>query len=244
MSIIDDIAGRETTQQVVQAAPKDPVNVMGLLIIILITMFVMLGLFLIFILIRNKYIYKYPVVLEERIGDARKIRLGKGGWRKKKGYRKFHIKSGWWLRKWLEVNPDTNLMDAEGRLHFDRLDPDTYVQKRVIHLKRPDNLIEAEFIKEHSGYKIGDRIVQYKGLLIPLLNEGVIKVLNEEERTFDVEDVYLEPIPSHTKENAVSEIKNLENMLRSDSLRKALMIGGGLILLAMLVFGIYMAFGR
>lgn len=220
MGIIEDITGRETTQAVVESVPKDPINWFGLMLIIMITMFVTLGIFLIIILIRNKYIYKYPVVIYERIGDSRKIRLGKGGWKKKKGYRKFHIKSGWWLRKWIETNPDTSLMDAEGRLNFDRYDPDTFIQKRVIHLRRPDNIVEIEYIKPHMEYKEGDRIVQWKGIVMPLVINGIAKIINEETKSYDVEDVYLEPIPSNIKENTVSEIKNLEATLKNDSLKK------------------------
>lgn len=217
----------------------------ALLISIMLVMMIIAFGFAIFIFIRNKIVYKYPVVISERLGSTRKIKNGKGGWIRKKGIRRFKIKQGWILRKVLDINPDTSLMDAEGRLHFDRLDPDTFIQKQVIHLARPTKLRKLQLLKPYMDMPINTIFMQFQHIAEPLVNDGIASYLDSAEtKEEEVEDTILEPIPNDTKESAIMEIRDLENVLKRDTIKRAMIIGGIVMFAMFAVIGLYMLFGN
>lgn len=198
---------------------------------------------------RNKRIFIFPVGVYRRRGNERKIRVCKGGYINKNKMRTFRIKWGRinapWNRKDLDFLPDTNHMDSEGRIYFDQLDPDTYIQTRKFHLKRPTRIRRIKLLENYGELKVGAEITQYEHLIEHLVNSGTAEYsdLPTEEEYKEVEEIYFEPVPRDTKALAVQEIKNVNQALGRDSLKTTLIIGGLMVLGVVLIVTIFILKG-
>lgn len=238
----------QASQEIFGSGGAATAGVSGLLIFEII-LWAIIGILLVWVIIsfiRNKIIYKFPVVLYARRGNSRIIRYAKGGYINLKGLRTFRIKWGkiklpWW-KKDLEYLPDTALMDAEGRLHFDQYDPDTYIQKRITHLSKPTRMRVIEFLKPYEMFREGDRIVQFQHLADGLVDLEIAKYLDDgkESRIVEVEESYFEPVPRNTKQIAIQNIRGLEETLKSDKFKQMALLVGGIIVLALVFLGAYM----
>ena len=196
-----------------------------------------------FIIVRNKIIFKFPIVIYSRRGNSRKTRYGKGGYIKKKGVLTFKIKWGWrpWDKKDLDFLPDTSLMDSDGRLHFDQYDPTTYIQKKVFHLVKPTKLRVVEFKEPYGDFKQGDRIMQFEHLVADLQRDGkVIFIDNGDGKEIEIEEDFYEPVPRDNKVMAIQEIKNLEKFMNKSPIGQVALIVGGILVLAAMFLGGYM----
>jgi hypothetical protein len=198
--------------------------------------------FVIYKYIKNVITYKFPIVINARRGNARKVRYGKGGYIKKKGLRTFRLRWGK-LIKWgknLDFLPDTSLMDSDGRLYFDQLDPDTYAQVRIIHNPVQTKLRLIKFLKTFENNNVGDIKMQYEHIAEPMISEGIAEYVEGfAGQPMEVEDIYSEPVPRDQKQLAIQEIKMVDQALKDDTMKKWL-IGGSIIgILIIAFFGIY-----
>lgn len=197
---------------------------------------------------RNKRIFIFPCGVYRRRGNERKIRICKGGYIKKDKIRTFRIKWGRvnapWNRKDLDFLPDTNYMDSEGRIYFDQLDPDTYVQVRKFHLKRPTRIRRIKLLENYGELKAGEEITQWEHLIEPLIHQGTAEYIDTPTEEFkEVEEVYFEPVPRDTKALAVQEIKNVNQALGRDSIKTTLIIGGLMVLGVVLIVTVFVLKG-
>ena len=239
------MAGEDLTGQVAQATGFSSLSWANILPIIL--WIVGIGLFgyITYTLVRNYVVFKYPIRIDARRGGGvRKSRIGKGGYIMSKGIRTFRIKWGKlqlpWNSKELDFLPDTNDMDTDGRLHFDQLDPDTYVQKRVVHLSRPTRLREVIMKSTYGNYKEGDKILQYEHLIEPLVINGLAEYTEEDKKLnskmIDVENDAWEPIPRDARQTYINEVASLERTMNFNSLKGMMIMIGAITII--LVTGI------
>lgn len=212
----------------------------GLLWFLIIVGIILFG----FIIIRNKLIFKFPIVIYARRGMGRKIRTGKGGYIRKKGLLHFKIKWGKlsmpWMKKTLDFLPDTNLMDADGRLHFDQLDPETYVQKRVVHVFKDTRKRKVKFLKAYYPFSEGDEAIFYENIINPIVQEGTAVYLDtgDDAKVNEIVEEQWEPVGVDQKRLAIQEIRMADMTLKTNKL-KGMLIGAGVItVIILIIFGI------
>lgn len=198
----------------------------------------------------NKRIFTFPVVVFRRRGDKRKIRRCKGGYIVKDKLRTFRFKWGRNIlnnfismkrsRKDLDYLPDTNLMDEEGTIYFDQYDPDTYVQVRKFHMKKPTRLRKIKFLQPYGNFSPGEEIKQYEHIVSPLVENEIAEYSDSDNKEyFDTEEIHFEPVPRDTKALAVQSIKGVADALGKDAFKTTLMIGGLIVLGVTLIVTIF-----
>lgn len=189
---------------------------------------------------RQRTIYRYKAHIERRRADGkRKIIKGRCGYIKDKGVTTFIIKWGWkpTNRKKLDYLPDTKYLE-EDTFYFDQLDPETYVQKKIIRTPDTQKVKQVELLIDYEGYKKGDIIQVVDTLAETLVTENKAKNYGDGAvREVEASTISYEPIPRENKIVFVTYAKGVQGALNVDAKKVMTMFIVGMIVLALTILG-------
>lgn len=181
----------------------------------------------------NKKVWRFPITIFRRRSNGQVIRFEtKGGYIKdRKGLTSFKIRLGRVKKHELDYLPDTNLMDAsDGRLYFNQLDPETFIQTKAYWMKVPLPTAEVEFSKNFSVYKQGEKAVLPYGSAMEMERTGLLQI-TKEMNTQMVDAPFYEPVPRDTKAMAIQRIRDLSNTLDINTTKQMAIVAGGMFLM-------------
>lgn len=186
--------------------------------------------------IREWKIYKYPVrVFRRRENNSVSEINYRGGFLvNRDGIREFWVKTGRmpWMAKKLHAIPDANFMDTEGRVYYNLIDPDTWIQVQRTFLRKQMLKRKVELIQPYAGFKEGYRAEALENVAEDLVREGYAKYLDEPPIAVEVADALYEPVPSDVKQSVVSDLKNARAALGPDTTKQVAIFTVGLVIIA------------
>lgn len=182
---------------------------------------------------RQEAQYNYKVRAFKRREGNRKVEVNypAGYFKDKHGITFFQVKLGkmpWNVRKMYDL-PNAEYMDEEGRVHYEIINPNTWIQIKKSFIPSKVTLVEIEFLKDYGVYKVGHTgfiLEDHVNVLAKI--PGTIKLTGKKEEQ-EVTDVTYIAVSSAEKKLIATEFAEVKDMLGAGDWKSTAIWAGGIV---------------